>query len=541
MLLLQNWEVSRSSTICYTPSHPERQNFLREYIILSPTKYINAVIVIFILTTAIFAGFALREYRSLEGYMGYIAENGKSALFHEEYINQNIAFRMSRVFSTAPAGINAAGNNLDNVCQYAESLNGVYGVNLSSQRFRALSGTLQTRNPACDSWKNDVLALHLVQGNSSDTASKYSFSNYSGYLFNNVRYYIDIKNNYIYINKLVDSNHYTFSNWLTSENGEIDIDRSGETINIDAAALHDLRLGENIVSHIYHDGYTRKNIISMITPVFQHDTIKGLVLTDINIDDLATSFYTAERPLLWRFLSLYVTDNATGDKISFHHPVLKSFTPITRQEKITGYYTLHIKLDALYFLINIFWLIVIYAVGTWLLCRYARKQLDKHRSLSRDNMTDAMTGLYNRKVLTPALEQKIQALLQANIAVTVISVDSDGLKKINDTLGHHMGDRAIQYLGRALAQSIRKSDYGIRLGGDEFSLILIDYSLAKSHEVINRIQAYLAGIDEEKMVAFSYGSYQLVQGDTLETALLKADELLYQHKRNKYGETSTSR
>jgi diguanylate cyclase (GGDEF)-like protein len=156
-------------------------------------------------------------------------------------------------------------------------------------------------------------------------------------------------------------------------------------------------------------------------------------------------------------------------------------------------------------------------------------------------MTDAMTGLYNRKVLTSSLEQKIHALLSNNIAVTVISIDSDGLKKINDTLGHHMGDRAIQYLGRALAQSIRKSDYGIRLGGDEFSLILIDYSLTKSNEVITRIHDYLLTIDEDKLVGFSYGSYQMAAGDTLETALLKADELLYQHKRNKYGEKGSSR
>ncbi len=515
--------------------------FSREYTVLSQLKYINTIIVIIILTTVIFAGFVLREYRNLGSYMGYIAENGKSALFHEEYINQNIAFRLSRAFSSAPSGVSAAEDKIVEACKYAESLNGVYGLNLTGQKLAVLSGTLQTRNPSCASWADDVASLMIVQDSAAGAVSKYSFSNYGGYVFNNTRYYIDLKNSYIYINKIVDTNHYTFNNWLVSENGRIDIDRSVKTINIDETALADLRQGENIVSHIYRDGYTRKNIISMITPVFQRQDIKGLFITDINIDDLAISFYTAERPLLWRFLSLYVTDNATGDKITFHHPVLKSFTPINYEEKITRYYTLHIKLDGIYFLIAIFWLAAVYVGGTWLLCRYARKQLDRHRSLSQDNMTDAMTGLYNRKVLTPSLEQKIQGLLGSNIAVTVISIDSDGLKKINDTLGHAMGDRAIQYLGKALAQSIRKSDYGIRLGGDEFSLILIDYSLSKSNEVIARIQDYLLIIDEEKMVAFSYGSYQMAVGDTLETALLKADELLYQHKRNKYGANGSSR
>jgi len=515
--------------------------FSRDYTILSPLKYINTIILIVILTTLIFAGFVFREYRDLKSYMGYIAENGKSALFHEEYINQNAAFRLSRAFSSAPSGITNVANAKFDVCKYAESLNGVYGLNLSGQKLTTLKGTLQTRNPSCASWAGDTAVLIVVQDNATRAVSKYSFSNYSGYVFNNTRYYIDLKNNYIYIDKLVDTHHYTFNNWLVSENGRIDIDRSAKTINIDDSALADLRQGENIVSHIYTDGYTHKNIISMITPVFQREEIKGLFITDINIGDLATSFYTAERPLLWHFLSLYVTDNATGAKISFHHPVLKSFTPISYAEKITGYYTLHIQLDGIYFLIAIIWLIALYLFGTWLLCRYARKQLDRNRSLSQDNMTDAMTGLYNRKVLTSSLEQKVQALLNNNIAVTVISIDSDGLKRINDTLGHAMGDRAIQYLGRALAQSIRKSDYGIRLGGDEFSLILIDYSLRKSNEVIARIQDYLLAVDEQKMVAFSYGSYQMAAGDTLETALLKADELLYQHKRNKYGANGSSR
>lgn len=516
-------------------------DFSRDYTILSLLKYINTIILIVILTTLIFAGFVFREYRDLKSYMGYIAENGKSALFHEEYINQNTAFRLSRAFSSAPSGITTAANKDIDICKYAESLNGVYGLNLSGQKLATLNGTLQTRNPSCASWESDAASLIVGQENAANAVSKYSFSNYSGYVFNNIRYYIDLKNSYIYINKIVDSKHYTFNNWLVSENGRIDIDRSAKTINIDGSALTDLRQGESIVSHIYKDGYTHKNIISMITPVFQREEIKGIFITDINIDDLATSFYTAERPLLWRFLSLYVTDNVTGAKISFHHPVLKSFTPISYAEKITGYYTLHIQLDGIYFLISILWLVALYLFGTWLLCRYAKKQLDRNRSLSHDNMTDAMTGLYNRKVLTSSLEQKIHALLSNNIAVTVISIDSDGLKKINDTLGHHMGDRAIQYLGRALAQSIRKSDYGIRLGGDEFSLILIDYSLTKSNEVITRIHDYLLTIDEDKLVGFSYGSYQMAAGDTLETALLKADELLYQHKRNKYGEKGSSR
>jgi hypothetical protein len=67
---------------------------------LSQRKYISATILIIVCTTSILSALILREVRNLQNYMGYIAENGKSALFHEEFINQNIAFRLSRAFSS---------------------------------------------------------------------------------------------------------------------------------------------------------------------------------------------------------------------------------------------------------------------------------------------------------------------------------------------------------------------------------------------------------------------------------------------------------
>lgn len=501
---------------------------------MSQRKYISATILIIVCTTSILSALILREVRNLQNYMGYIAENGKSALFHEEFINQNIAFRLSRAFSSKAPLDSDTQKKLAELCHHVETVGSISGLNLKTKKVATLDGTLQTRNLSCEQWISDIPALPILHETETKTAPKYSFSNYTGYAFNNIRYYIDLAHNYIYINHLVDSRNYTFSNWLVGDGDSINIARSGHTITIDDSALNDLIHGENIVSHIYKDGYTRKNIISMLTPVFINNTVKGILITDVNINDLATSFKTFDRPLLWKFLSLYVTDNTTGADILFHKPAIKSIDLINHKEDITKYYTLHIKLDAIYIIISNMWLVVLYLLSTWLLIRYTQKQLLRHDSLSRDNITDAMTGLYNRKVLTTELEHKINTLIEKNIPVTVVAIDSDGLKKINDTLGHHMGDKAIQSLGTALAQSIRKSDYGIRLGGDEFSLILIDSTLSKSRDVISRAQDHLQAIDTDKIVAFSYGSYQLHQDDTLEVAFLKADELLYQHKRNKY-------
>ncbi|WMY75929.1 diguanylate cyclase DgcJ [Buttiauxella selenatireducens] len=503
---------------------------------MSRQKYISAIVLILACTTSLFAALVFHEARNLQNYMEYVAENGKSALFHEESINQNIANRLSRAFFSRQSSGNPDENKRPEVCQHVETVGDISGFNLVAKTMKNLEGTLQTRNPSCEEWGKDTGALSIIHQAENGALPKYSFSNYTGYAFRNIRYYIDLSHNYIYINQLVNTHDYTFSNWLENNGSGINIVRSGHTITIDDNALNDLFQGATIVSHIYQDGYTKNNIISMLAPVFLNDKVKGILITDVNINDLAVSFKTVDRPLLWKFLSLYVTDNATGSNIIFHEPIIKSFDLINYEGTITQYYTLHIKLDAIYVIIANLWLVLLYVMTTWILCRYARKQLMRQEALSRDNITDAMTGMYNRKVITPEFEQKIRALVDRNIPVTVIAIDSDGLKKINDTLGHHMGDKAIQYLGLALRNAIRKSDYGIRLGGDEFCLVLIDYSLKKSRDVIARVQKHLLAIDKDKLVAFSWGSYQLNQDDTLEAAMLRADNLLYQHKRSKYNE-----
>lgn len=488
---------------------------------------------IVILSTAVFSGLLYREYQGLKKYMAYIAENGKSALFHEEYINQRVAFSLSTAFSATMPG-KAGVNDTDTVCQHVEHINGVYGLNLVGKTFTALNGTLQTRDPRCLDWAFDVPELSVLLDSNASPSPKYSFSNYTGYMFNNRRYYIDLVHNYIYINRPVDTRHYTFQNWLVAGTSDIDIDNSAISINIDRDALKDLQSGNSIVSHIYRDGYSKKNIISMLNPVFSNGKIRGVIVTDFSISDLVTSFYTPDRPALWTFLTMYVEDNNSHKVIHFHKPKVASFDFIDHKEEITRYYTLHASLDFLYFVLTNLWLFVLYIVITLLLCQYARYQLNRHASLTKDNVTDPLTGLFNRKIMSKQLEDSVHVMIGKHIGVTVIAIDCDGLKRINDTLGHAMGDRAIKLLGKAIEKSIRKSDFGIRLGGDEFNIILVDANLNKAREVIIRVEDKLQEMDSARLVSFSWGSYQMTEQDSFETAFIKADELLYEHKQSKY-------
>lgn len=486
---------------------------------------------IVLLSTCVFFGLLYKEYRNLKNYMRYITENGRSALFHEEYVNQTLSFQLSRTFSSnAPPRANT-----QSACQKLEQLNGITGFNLSGHTFQALPGTLQTTNHDCAQWIDDIRYLPLINELPERKFSKYTFSNYLGYAFNNTRYYIDLTHAYIYSNKRVDSEKYTFSNWLSIKQHGIDINKSAHAINIDDSSLHDLSMGENIISHVYQDSYTRRNIISMITPVFKNSTFKGIIITDIDIGDLATSFYTADRPLIWKFLSMYIDDNVTGEKIDFHNPSLRLQTLIHHKESITPYYSLHIRLDVIYFIIANIWLILSYFLTTYLLCTYANYHLARHAYLSRENITDVMTGLYNRKVLSPALQSKIDDLLNNDVAITVVALDCDGLKRVNDTQGHQAGDLMIQALGQAIHHTIRKSDYGIRLGGDEFTIILIGHNFTSARQSVARIKNNLAVMSPAQRVKFSWGGYEMQAGETLSSAFAKADDALYRHKRGKHA------
>ena len=132
-----------------------------------------------------------------------------------------------------------------------------------------------------------------------------------------------------------------------------------------------------------------------------------------------------------------------------------------------------------------------------------------YNSVSKENISDTMTGLYNRKILTPMLESRLQRLTAQGVNVVTMALDCDGLKR-STIPGHNAGDEAIILLAQAISASIRSSDYGVRLGGDEFFLILIDYPEAEAENIPARIRQYLAIHDHQQRVDFS-GAQQVLR------------------------------
>jgi diguanylate cyclase (GGDEF)-like protein len=118
------------------------------------------------------------------------------------------------------------------------------------------------------------------------------------------------------------------------------------------------------------------------------------------------------------------------------------------------------------------------------------RQADRLAALSE---TDPLTHLPNRRAMTRRLSDELRRAQRYRTPLSLLFVDLDGLKRINDTLGHAAGDQAIRRVGEAIASTLRASDFGARWGGDEFAMVLPNTRADAARHSAERLFAALAG------------------------------------------------
>ena len=187
--------------------------------------------------------------------------------------------------------------------------------------------------------------------------------------------------------------------------------------------------------------------------------------------------------------------------------------------------------------IIISWIIIFAGVMTTIylyILRYANNRIKK-MEMSRDHYkniayTDKMTGLYSRSYL----EVWKTTLRDPQRIYTLIMVDVDSFKLINDRLGHLTGDEVLKRIADIFLSSVRDSDSIIRFGGDEYLLILSYLSEEQSKSLLQRINESLNKIDDFGVpLSISFGISQLSPDIDFETALKIADERMYAAKSEK--------
>jgi len=158
----------------------------------------------------------------------------------------------------------------------------------------------------------------------------------------------------------------------------------------------------------------------------------------------------------------------------------------------------------------------------------------KYEDLFELARKDSLTGLANRRVFEERIHSLIESARRHNSPLTVVSMDLDRFKSINDSFGHAEGDAVLKKVASTLSSMTRGCDLLVRLGGDEFILLLPDTDLVSARCLAERIRVAIEQLEicagASDKLGVSIGLSQWSAELTIEEWLQKTDELLYQAK-----------
>jgi diguanylate cyclase (GGDEF)-like protein len=149
--------------------------------------------------------------------------------------------------------------------------------------------------------------------------------------------------------------------------------------------------------------------------------------------------------------------------------------------------------------------------------------------------TDPLTGLLNRRGLTEALDRETARARRTGATVSLVLLDLDRFKGLNDTLGHAAGDAALVAVANVLRRGLRAGDVAGRWGGDEFGIVFVDLPAETAYDVVDRLRSTMthpsSGLNRGRRVSFSAGVAALDGSDANAGELMsRADFALYEAK-----------
>ena len=178
------------------------------------------------------------------------------------------------------------------------------------------------------------------------------------------------------------------------------------------------------------------------------------------------------------------------------------------------------------------------------LARSIRYAIERHRLAAEQRklaLIDELTGLHNRRGFELLCQQQAKLAARTQIALSLLFIDLDDFKPINDTLGHAEGDRALVDLAAILRKTFRESDVMARLGGDEFCVLLTRSTTDAADMARSRLDANVKAHNEtarrpyQLALSVGVGDYDPLAPCSMEDLLAQADRAMYQTKQTKKG------
>lgn len=152
---------------------------------------------------------------------------------------------------------------------------------------------------------------------------------------------------------------------------------------------------------------------------------------------------------------------------------------------------------------------------------------------------DALTGLWNRRYFEKRMAEELSRTRRdPSGRFTLVIVDLNNMKQINDCFGHDVGDRTLKWVSNFLQSNLREYDVTCRLGGDEFALLLPDAGCDDTAHLLSRLRARLAAANASRdiPVGLSFGAATYPEQGITDAALfVNADAAMYQDKRRQKG------
>ena len=163
-----------------------------------------------------------------------------------------------------------------------------------------------------------------------------------------------------------------------------------------------------------------------------------------------------------------------------------------------------------------------------------------YNELRKSNFTDSLTGIYNRKKFDEYSNLTLNNAKRTNIPFSIVMIDLNKFKPINDTYGHHIGDDVLILFSKTIKKHIRNTDYLFRLGGDEFCLILNNTDSIGANNIVKKLQEILL---ETKFIkdnikininaSFGIAEYK-VHGNNIDELIKVADFRMYENKKTSH-------
>jgi diguanylate cyclase (GGDEF)-like protein len=176
------------------------------------------------------------------------------------------------------------------------------------------------------------------------------------------------------------------------------------------------------------------------------------------------------------------------------------------------------------------------AVLALALAQFVRHQVDQRLDAERQARSDPLTGLANRRGFQEQSEVPLQLALRHRRPLSVLLLDVDHFRRVNEQYGHAIGDKVLQELAQFLTWAARRADIVARWGGEEFVMLLPETSGAEATSLAERVRATIHELsiscgEVDVRITVCLGAAQLLPGQNLEQTLVAADEALGRAKR----------